>query len=269
MSKNKWDEILEDFRGRGKIRALKLEKLENGKWRLHYREGKKRTEWIDWNNRQELDEALIEFGGRNPSTIAAPDKFLKLDGTWDSGDLEELGHVAQKIRLHGQRTLRKDRFPIVLPDGCGRPEIVHSKKEEAIKFNKRLDDRERAELTVCFDTKEEFDKFVKEITDHKHLVEMDWYVRALNTLSEEDKKFCSWRRKKAGDGTKRMVLELNRLDGKHYNECIFWDLVSAADGMAEAECKKIPKPKKPSEELICYFAAKGGKFDQSEPSKPE
>lgn len=250
-----WDKVREDFIGKGKIQALRVEKQKNGKWTLLYRDGKKHEE-IETEDKRELDKLLVEFGGKNPETVSAPDKFLKIPG-WGSEDLIDVGHRIQKIRLSGSRTVRNKTFPLDIPENCGQSEMLNAKKDASgLKISLRQRDAEDVAFTACFKRQEEFDNLIHFLTTSPQLQGLTWHVNLIETYSIDTEAYCTWRRAQAGDGTRRMVLELERLDGVHYNSCIHYDLVAAADGLAAGECKKIPdKRTEPKDRLICELFA--------------
>jgi hypothetical protein len=251
----KWQDIVDEFRGRGTIKALRVEKRDDGKFRLHYKDNGKPLH-VDWDTRQELDQALFEFGGKNDFTVRALDEFLKLNG-WDSETLSRLGHECTKICLHGLKRIRSQRIPISVPEDCGYPDIIdkHTKQKQDIIYIKQADE-EVVDLTRTFKDVESLDRFIHFIMQNEFFQGFDWSVRVLNTYSKDDDRHCVWKRTKAGDGTSRMVLELQKLDGKHYSECLPYDIVSAGDGLIGGECRKIAVIKKAQQEqLLCELHA--------------
>lgn len=253
--KTDWAKVREEFIGKGKIQALKIDQKPNGNYVLLYRDNGKQEE-IEAKDKRELDKLLIEFGGRNPETVLAPDKFLSLPG-WTSEDLIEAGHKIQKIMLRGQRSVRNNYFPIEIPGSCGHPAILNSRRDpKNLIINFRQSDTELVDFTACFKEQGEFDNLLEFLTHESNLKHLSWHVHEINTYSVDTGSFCTWRKVSAGDGTKRMVLELQKLDGVHYQECIHYDLVAAADGLVGGECKKIPdKRKPPKDRLICEIYA--------------
>jgi hypothetical protein len=56
-----------------------------------------------------------------------------------------------------------------------------------------------------------------------------------------------------------MELQLTHLDGKEYKDCIHYELVEAADGMIESECKKLFTEHSVTHgRIICALAAERG-----------
>ncbi|MFC1895060.1 hypothetical protein ACFL0Q_00135 [Thermodesulfobacteriota bacterium] len=254
-----WDKVREEFIGKGKVQALKIEPIAGGKFRLYYREGKGTPDFIEADDKPELDKLLIEFGGKNPETVAAPDMFLTIQD-WMSGGVEQLGHRLEKISLRGFRDIRNTSVPLYIPQTCGHPEILHSKKDrgpEPVRARILQKEHDQIKFTVCFATTEELDSLLAFLKTDQALRDFTWQVETLVTLALDSGRMCKWVRTTAGDGARRMVLELQRLDDTHYNNCVHHDLVCAADGMVGGECKKIPdKRRKQKEQLICEMHAK-------------
>jgi len=251
-----WEKVREDFIGSGKIQALRIDETPTG-FKLIYREGKKQT-FIESKTKKELRELLVEFGGKNPETVSAPDQFLKMSG-WSNNDLEEMGHTITKIQLTGSHTARDMLIPIEFPAECGFDGILDCKKTsefKGLKRNIKLKDIGTMDITVVFKQPSQFNDLIDFIKKHETLKKFTWNVKGLVTFSHDTGKYCKWRRSIAGDGTKRMILELQHIDGVHYNNCMFYDLVEAADGMIGGECRKIPdKRNKPKERMICEIFA--------------
>lgn len=261
-NKNKkvdWNDVLDEFRGRGKIAAIKISEPKKGVYRLHYEENGQ-TSYVDWHNRDELADALVEFGGKNADTVAAPDKFLKI-GDWNSEDLNELGHRITKIKIVGEYQVRNSSIPIDLPKKCGQAKIIDAKKQtDDLTITKHLKDREHGSITISFRDSQQFDNLVKELQSNQHFRNWNWSVETMGTESRTTCQQCLWVRESAGDGTRRMTLQLKELDGKDYTECLPSDLRRAADDMFDTDCRKIPGQKKPpTPRKICFWAAQEGR----------
>ena len=258
-----YDELYQQFIGKGKVQAISINK-KNGGWALKFKEGKKFDE-IESDDRESLEKLLIEFGGKNPETCTAPDKFLTIDGTWDAETINMLGHRISKAKFSGQRLLRNDAHPITIPDDCGYQTIMDSKKKTGNGVvNLRLVDREMIDFTMAFKKPDEFDNLCKFLFNNEQLKRLKWHIMLLGTESRETKDQCVWKRLKAGDGTKRMVLELIGLNGNHYTECIRQDLFNAAGDMFYNPCQRITVKKKKEQTMeICMFAAEDGKIDMT------
>ena len=257
-----YDEIYQEFIGKDKVQAVKVME-KNGRWVLQYKEGKKRDE-IECEDRETLDKILIEFGGKNPETCSAVDDFLKLNKSWTSDTLNDLGHRITKVRFNASRVTRKATFPIILPEGCGHYPIVNAKKNDKDSINIMLIDKESTVFTRAFKTRQEFDNLQDFIFSNVSLNKLDWHVMLLGTESRDPARQCVWKRLKAGDGTKRMILELIGLDGAHYTDCVRQDLYNAAGDMFENACQRISMKKKKEQTIeICMFAAEDGKVDIS------
>lgn len=256
-----YDDIYQKFIGKEKIQALNIIEANNGKWVLRYKEGRKTFE-LACENRDILDKILVEFGGKNPETCRAPDKFLKLN-SWRSEDINELGHRITKAKMSGSRVIRSTHYPIVLPDDCGSHTIVGAKRKSEEKIiNLKLKDKETIDFTLSFQHPNEFDNLCDFIASHKTLCKLGWHIMLLGTESRETGDQCVWKRLKAGDGTKRMVLELIGLNSTHYTECVRQDLYNAASDMFYSPCQRIEVKKKKEQTMeICMFAAEDGKID--------
>jgi hypothetical protein len=261
-----YDTIYEKFVGSGKIQPLNVYESENkGAWILRYKDGKKNEE-IECEDRDALDRILVEFGGKNPDTCKTFDKFLKIDGSWLSEDLNILGHRINKIKIGGFRVLRSKTIPLELPNDCGSLKMFGARRgPKKNSVNLLLTDRETVDFTVSFVDPEHFDNMVDFILKHDSLKDLTWHVGILGTESRETKAQCLWERIRAGDGTRRMVLELHALNGNDYTECVRQDLFNAAGDMFHTPCKRIPMKKKGSiHKLICAFAAEDGTIDISD-----
>jgi len=258
--------IHSEFVGKDKVQSLSLVKEdENGTWAWSYKEnGNPHT--ISSDNRDELEKMHMEFGGKNPETCRGPDSFLgfdfKSDSVWSSDSLLELDQRITKITLYGRRVLRDDGFTIQVPEGCGSQDTIKSKKKTKDEINVLQKDIETIQITRSFSSVEEFDNLIEFIRSHKKLSQMTWYTQKIGTESQSTHGHCVWKRKVAGDGTKRMVLLLNSLNGKRYTDCMRKDLFDAADRMFFAPCKRITAKKKVQHsQEICFFAAEDGLVD--------
>jgi len=256
-----YDKIYQDFIGKDKIQPLTIKKGPNGTWILRYKEGTL-TRQIECEDRNVLDQILVEFGGKNPETCKTEGKFLELTNKSNSEALNELGHRITKIFVTGQRVTRQKTFPIGMPTGTGTQGTIQSKKIKKDEINLILKDREEVTFTRVFSAAEEFDNLVEFIFSQESLKDLKWYVRKLGTESRETQKQCLWVRLKAGDGTKSMVLELHELDGTFFTDCTRQDLFDAAGDMFDAPCKRVKvRKKKDLVKDICLFAAEDGKID--------
>ena len=264
MSREEINTIIQRWRGEGKIRTRKVQRLEDGSYELFYEESPGRVERLVCEDRNTLDEILLEFGGRNNETVAAPPRFLKL-GDWRAADLEELGHRIQKIKLKADRMIPSSKEEIPVPADCGYTQIIDAQKstrKAEIVFERSTAFREWfGEITILFRQPEEFDNLVDFIQSHKFMKDLTFYVKELGTYSIDSRSSCTWNRKKIGDGTMRIELQLTHLNEKSYSQCVYFDLVAAADGMADSECKivEIPKQLKPATKTVCGIALEAGR----------
>ena len=254
-----YDKIYQDFIGKDKIQPISIKTLDDNTWSLKYREGRIVRE-IECDNREDLDKILIEFGGKNPETCKAGGRFLELDGGWGAEDLYKLGHRITKICLTGQRHTRQKTIPFELPEGTGHQNAMKAKKQFGTNsIMLKMKDREDVTFTRSFSEKEEFDALIDHIKLHPSLKDLKWYVKLIGTESRETGGQCVWKRVQAGDGTRRMVLELREINGKDFRDCVRQDVFNAAGDMFDAPCRRITlKKKKASEKNICLFAAEDG-----------
>jgi hypothetical protein len=260
--------IHDDFVGKEKVQSISLVKEDdNGTWAWNFKEdGKPNT--ISSDNRDELEKMHMEFGGKNPETCRGPDDFLSVDfgnkNFWDSKTLTNLRHRITKITLFGRRVLRDESFPLTVPEECGSPDTIKSKRASKDEVNLYQKDIETIQITRSFSNPEEFDNLLEFIRTNKKLSKMNWYTQKIGTESQETHGHCVWQRTEAGDGTKRMVLLLNQLNGKKFTECMRKDLFDAADDMFFAPCDRIiAKKKVEKHQNICFFAAEDGLVDIS------
>jgi hypothetical protein len=256
-----YEDIYQKFVGNDKIQPLRVQKGENGSFILIYKEGR-RNQQIKCEDRNTLDMILIEFGGKNPETCKTEGRFLNIDGKWGAEDINQLGHTITKVRISGDRTLRNSRVPIYLPESTGFFGPIHSKTINQSEIMLLLTDKESISLTRSFNDPTEFDELINFIFDHKSLRELKWRLEILCTESREVGKQCLWKRVQAGDGTKRMVLQLQQLNGVDFQGCVRQDLFDAAGDMFDAPCKRVKvKKMKNQEKDICLFAAEDGSVD--------
>lgn len=261
MKKQELEKIFQDFIGKGKVQSISLMQIDDALWEWKYKEGNKVASIKDGNG-DFLEKMHIEFGGRNPDTCRANDKFLEL-ATHSAEDLLRAGHIPTKIRVKGQRTLRNDSQSVELPPGTGSSEPMKAKKHNAKdELTYYIKDQETAMITRAFNSVEDFDRFKTFLLTDSKLSRLHWYVDLLGTESKSTKDQCVWKREKVGDGTRRMALELFALNSKHFTECIRADLFAAADDMFDSACQRITV-KKPKEfmKTVCFYAAEDGKIE--------
>lgn len=258
------ESIRESFVGKGKVAALKIEEITNGGFILHYKEGNK-VDKVLCDDRVELEKILLEFGGKNPETCRAPDELLMLNGLWDSQTITDYGHKISKIQIKGMRDIRNDKSVFNIPKNVGQVELAGSMKDASIDNTMIVIQRdyETTARTITFSSPKEFDELQRWLLSDKRFKTFTWYVMGMVTESRASGKNCKWQRVKAGDGSKRMVLELIALDGKHYTECSRQELYDSADDMFYAPCQRVDVKKKDSHSTICLFAVEDGRIDSS------
>jgi len=258
-----YDKIYHDFIGKDKVQPISITKKKGNIWSLKYREGRL-VRTIDCDNRDDLDKILIEFGGKNPETCKADGRFLELNFTWGASELFDCGHRITKISIRGSKVTRQKNIPFELPTGTGHQSAIQSKKRNSDSISLKMKDSEDAVLTRSFSSVEEFDELLAYIQNHTSLKDLNWFVTLIGTESRQTGKQCVWKRVQAGDGTRRMVLELRELNGKDFRDCVRQDIFDAAGDMFNAPCRRITiKKKKPAEKDICQFAAEDGSIDIS------
>lgn len=204
-------------------------------------------------------EAVKEFteavGGVNIQTVAAKPDYLKLNG-WGADELMADGHRITKIRLEGGTTYKPRKVFVETSAKHGVNGLPDSKAGAGpIRVNIRNNNQTR--FTRSFKKAYMLDNLVELIKNDKYLSKMSLLVKVINTENVKTKALCVWRAVRAGDGTKRMVLKLVSLNGKHYTECLRQDLHDAADGMADTVCRQFEAPVRLN--TLCEFAVRDGK----------
>lgn len=225
--------LLEKWRGSGKIKAIKKERLESGKYRLHYYDGRKK-EFLDFDGLDYCDQFLLEFGGKNEETVAADPIFLRLFPTFVE-ELLQRGHNLKRVSLRGSGPGYKQSAKIEIPTGCGEPFLAHKEKKkidgtEIVKKD-TLFSVETASLYRQFPDVEQADNFISWLLFDQEFEDYKWVIKEMITYSRETKQYCRWLRRKAGDATQAMELQLRDLDKKSYQDCLVSELMIAAGDM--------------------------------------
>lgn len=260
MSKKRAAQIERDFIGNSKIEALEIKKNKDV-FELVYRDKNGHTCTIAADSKEELESLVKECGGRNVETCKADCKYLNLDGSWGSKELLEKGHRITKIVLGGTKVTFSVKENIPMPEGTGYGRTINAEKNVDDTIMWRQNGRMQCEFTRFFHSPEEFDSLIGLIFQHKHTKDLVWRVKQINTESVATGNQCVWKRVVAGDGTKRMVLELRELDGQPYTKCIRQALIEAAAGMFDAPCRRVKVKRSAVEHEICLFAAEDGTLD--------
>ena len=273
MTKQTWNDIVQDWRGKGTIHATRIEGRPDGKFRLHYEDGGN-PQHVDWDSEEECGAALVEFGGKNEFTVKAPDEFLSING-WKGSNMLVLGHKPVKIHISGNKTIQSDVKPIAVPPDCGQPEkqiaVRKGKKKQFDTITLHQRSEEKLFNTRSFQLIDEFDNYISYLKTA--FQNYEWQIRALTTYACGTKALCEWQRIKAGDNSKRMELKMVRLNGKKVEECVKMDIIRAADGMVGGECSLIDvKAKKPpAPEHLCVTNAEAtldpNKYEAVTPKK--
>jgi hypothetical protein len=114
-----------------------------------------------------------------------------------------------------------------------------------------------------FESSEEATRFFDWLLKIEEFHDFNWTVHELVTLSKDPGRFCHWYRKKAGDGTQAMELQLHYVDKQHYSECLTADLMIAAGEMIHKECRLIDVPAAPAKKnWVCYDAYSNGRVNE-------
>jgi len=259
------EKLLEQWRGKDKIKTIRKRQLNNKKWRLDYYEGRKRAH-VDFDDLKTCDEFLIEFGGKNDDTVSAPPIYLDLR-TFDVEEMLNSSHILKRISIQGVIASEKEDSIISVPNGCGNPyftgKISRKDGDDVITKNVRFM-RDTSSIYRQFETSEESKRFIKWITNHDQLKNFKWTVHEMVTYSKDTEQFCHWVRRKAGDGTQTMELQLHYVDKIHYQDCITADLMAAAGDLIWKECHLIEVPKStPRRNMICVDAYGAGLIDET------
>jgi hypothetical protein len=264
MGKDEIKEMIEDWRGRGTVTFSKMDKLPNGKYQLQFKEPKKPRQTIEVESLGEADAIRQEFGGKNEETYAAKPELLKLFKGFGSF-VGNTDHEILLMNIEGSRKSIPDHSRVEIPEGCGTKTTLKGSKvavnERMIKKTCLL--RISTEVfTMQFSSNAEVDKLVDSLFGAEEFKVFDWYVHNIVTLNRELKVPCKWVRKKAGDGSKTMELQLHYLDGKFYQDCLVYDLTAAADELIYKECRLINLKKQEPTAWICADALEQGKIDK-------
>ena len=251
---------------RGKVQVLEIYfKKERKEWTMKFKEGDGQVKEVGSEDRDFMEALFFEFGGNNPETCKTQSRFLELDGSWDSRDIDRLGHVITKITVRGQKSHRKRNHPYTFPEDVGEPRALKSNRTVRDEVVVGEDHNEKCSFTRSFSNPGEFDNLVRFLRTHDCLKDLKFTVYGLGTQSKFNGGQCVWERGQAGDGTSSMVLELTKINGTHFSKHPRKFLYDAADGMFDAPCKRVTmaKSKKRYERNICLFAVDDGKVDVS------
>jgi len=243
MEINKIDveEMVRKSIGNGKVIIIDDPiKNQKNKWEIRIEDETGKQELIPFDNYHEAQEACLIFGGNNIFTIAAPSEFLDFKN-WSYDLLFSLGHYLKKITFmkSTSSTDTNREIPYELPLEHGISHLPGSRKaHENIVFKEVLKTVNYVkEKTIYFDKPEDIDSFkdwlYSKFQCHTFL------VKSFTVQHHETNDFCRYEKKKVGDSTKRMELKLVKLNGKPYQKCRISEIRSAADGLAEHQCKVV------------------------------
>lgn len=257
------NELLEIWRGEKKVKFTKMDRLDNGSYLLQFMEGRKKVGTIKASTLVEADALRQEFGGKNEETYATRPELLKLFKGFGSY-VGNLDHKILKMNIVGSRRSKTDVSKVEISKGCGTKTSLKGSKaisDGMIKKSNSL--RISTEtFTMQFSSNEEVDGLVDFLFHAEEFEDFEWYIHSLVTINNDLKANCKWVRKKAGDGSKSMELQLHFLDGVFYQDCMVYDLTAAADELIYKECKLINLKKKVPTAWICADALEQGKVDK-------
>lgn len=237
--------LIEEFRGKDKVTIKSMRKEENGKWRVSYIEDKGKTDIIDFDSHNEAQEFCFAFGGKNHLTVSAPVELLGLS-SWSESKLLDLGHRLVSLTIATSYSSENYDKPIIYtaPVGCGSGHLPGS--------NRRIPKTDK--LGICFKETIKLQNSISkkriEFAENDSLDDLcawlfktfpkyNLQVMGAVTVNTEINVLCVWIRKKVGDGSKRMQLRLDKLNGESFQDVMYSEILRAADGMAASECERV------------------------------
>ncbi|MCU0589885.1 MAG: hypothetical protein MUC33_01205 [Desulfobacterales bacterium] len=246
MKEKKYDlkKLIDEFRGKGKVTIKAMKKEENGRWSVAFMEGNN-TEIVHFNTHSDAQEFCFAFGGKNHLTVSAPSEMLLLSG-WSQKILSDLGHriISITIERTYAATNTEKKIEHIFPTGCGSMALPGSIKKNpgqqkcGIKLIERFGQRSLIERRkIEFADNDSLDLFIDQCK--KMLPEYEIQIRGAITQNVEYKALLGWKRKKVGDGSKRMQLRLDLINGESFQNFMYQDILKYADGMASSECQRI------------------------------
>lgn len=237
--------LIEEFRGKDKVTIKSMRKEENGKWRVSYIEDKGKTDILDFDSHQEAQEFCFAFGGKNHLTVSAPVELLDLS-SWSESKLTDMGHRLISLTIgNSYSSQNTDRvMKHEAPHGCGSRSLPGStvtmptNEKPGVLFTERFIQRSSiAEKKIEFSENDSLDNLCAWL--FKNFPDYNFQVRKAVTLNSEFNALCVWVRKKVGDGSKRMQLRLDRLNGESFQDFMYAEILRSADGMASTECERV------------------------------
>jgi hypothetical protein len=228
--------------GRGKVIIMgdPEKNIKTGSWDVLFQDEKGKPYLIDFDTYHEAQEACLVFGGNNIFTIAAPREFNDFKN-WSYDVLFNLGHYVRKITLmKSTNNQDQDRtIPYELPALFGTSHIPGSRKAHAnLVFEEVIQTVNYVKAkTIYFDDPENIDLSKEWL--YSKFPNHTFHVNSFTVQNHKTNDFCKYERKKVGDSTKRMELKLTKLNGKSYKKCRIRNIMAAADGLAEHQCKVV------------------------------
>jgi len=252
---------------KGMIHALRIEELKKtGQYRLWFREDQKKGQThIDYDDYDELQKYLVKFGGKNPDTCKAQERFVDFDGTWDNKTLANLGQRVTKISLEGTATVKSDRYAVTFPENTGSPGTLQANRNTSDVTNVHNGEHKKCFVTRSFSSPLEMDNLAKHLLGEASFKNLKWKTKKLHTEQIATGKQCVWVNVLAGDGTRKRVLELQEVDGIKFFRCVRQELYDAAGDMFDQPCKRVPTgtEREAPEKNICLFALEDGKINSA------
>lgn len=235
--------LIDEFRGKDKVTIKSMRKEENGKWRVTYMEEAGRTDVVDFDGHHDAHLFCFAFGGKNHLTVSAPVDLLDLSN-WVEKNIREMGHKVLSISLSqsysAQNTDKKIEHKV--PSGCGSGFLPGKNKRDGSGsgisiFERFVQTSILQRKKVEFSEDDSIDK-LREFLVSK-FPEYSMQVSGAVTLNQDYNALCVWVRKKVGDGSKRMQLRLEKINGESFQEFMYSDILKYADGMASTECERV------------------------------
>lgn len=204
----------------------------------------------------------------NDFTCRMPDQYIELKNV-TSIDFKAKGHVITQVALRGTHYVQNEMFDIMLPLECGSRTRSDSRKfDSKHPDNKFLTYSERAAKeitgTINIDSPEKIDNLREWLRDadprlfeiYDHITIMLMTTRNISTNQK-----LQWVRRKSPDGTDKMIMELDRVNGKKFTELDRDTIIEAAGELFFSVCNRIPTKGSPGSKFVCADAVNAGIID--------
>jgi len=236
------------------VQFHKMKCLGRGRWKVWYQDNGNKDSMI-LPSKSEAERFQKEFGSRNNLTVATPPEYMTL-GEWSSVDLQKDGHLISKVKLDGDLRHINKVEEFTFPISCGTTAPIQDQKKKTTKqqgvtFKKINVYRETVTVTITFPKPINFDNLRDKIMSDPRLRNMEWTIRALNTVHHKTKDHIVWKRQKAGDGTSRMVLRFDKMNDIDWKYLPYPEILENADGLADSECQLVPLPGTKKDKYYC------------------